>query len=492
MGRLVNSRDCTGAEAREWLRRNWETAKADRARPRFHFCPMSGWMNDPNGGIFVDGEYHFFYLQDPFDACGISAAELPDGTVVEGAEKPNRFWAHARTGDFIHWDYLPETLVPDRDRGEIKPISGSVLERKDGSYLMAFTSVREDGSYCQWGAEADKGLERWTRLDKPLADPPDAFEISGDWRDPYLFLWDETGYMVVGAVSGGEALLLLYEAEDESLLHWQYKGIFLSRPVEQVAFFECPKVLKMGDKMVLLFSPYKQMEYYAGEFEPLEGRFLVQQTGKIDYGVVAYASVDVEDEWENTYLLSWAPGWFNRKGISFSAWNGCVATPRKVWLDSKGCLRQVPCESMELLRGKTLFQWEEQQSVALGSIEVSGLPLQFEFSIKIKEKPKEGWHLSFSDSSTGEVLQILSCQGESVLIDGEDIFMQDGVMELHGFVDGFLWEYFIGSGEAVMTSGISRVPETVDMKLEGGQELYRIMNVTIWKIMDAKFCDCML
>ena len=43
-----------------------------------------------------------------------------------------------------------------------------------------------------------------------------------------------------------------------------------------------------------------------------------------------------------------------------------------------------------------------------------------------------------------------------------------------------------------MTSGISRVPETVDMKLEGGQELYRIMNVTIWKIMDAKFCDCML
>lgn len=52
---------------------------------------MSGWMNDPNGGIFVDGEYHFFYLQDPFDACGVSAAELPDGTVVEGAEEPSRF-----------------------------------------------------------------------------------------------------------------------------------------------------------------------------------------------------------------------------------------------------------------------------------------------------------------------------------------------------------------------------------------------------------------
>ena len=27
-------------------------------RPQFHYTPAKNWINDPNGCLFLDGEYH--------------------------------------------------------------------------------------------------------------------------------------------------------------------------------------------------------------------------------------------------------------------------------------------------------------------------------------------------------------------------------------------------------------------------------------------------
>ena len=33
----------------------------DLYRPNFHFTPKKGWMNDPIGLFYADGQYHLLY-----------------------------------------------------------------------------------------------------------------------------------------------------------------------------------------------------------------------------------------------------------------------------------------------------------------------------------------------------------------------------------------------------------------------------------------------
>ena len=72
-------------------------------RPQFHFSAQKNWINDPNGLVYYEGEYHLFFQHNP-----------------ESVVWNNMTWGHAVSTDLVHWKQLEHALgllgieVPER------------------------------------------------------------------------------------------------------------------------------------------------------------------------------------------------------------------------------------------------------------------------------------------------------------------------------------------------------------------------------------------
>jgi fructan beta-fructosidase len=64
-------------------------------RPQIHFSQAVGWNNDPNGMVYLDGEWHLFFQHNPV-----------------GWKWGNMTWGHAVSRDLVHWEQLPNVLFP--------------------------------------------------------------------------------------------------------------------------------------------------------------------------------------------------------------------------------------------------------------------------------------------------------------------------------------------------------------------------------------------
>ena len=72
----------------------------DPHRPQLHLTAPGGWINDPNGLTYRNGEWHFFVQHNPFGT---------DPTWVAGSTS----WLHFVSPDLLHWEPLGDVITPD-------------------------------------------------------------------------------------------------------------------------------------------------------------------------------------------------------------------------------------------------------------------------------------------------------------------------------------------------------------------------------------------
>ncbi|MBD2704096.1 DUF4980 domain-containing protein [Spirosoma sp. BT702] len=234
----------------------------EKNRPQYHFSTRRGWINDPNGMIFYEGEYHLFYQHNPYER-----------------EWENMSWGHAVSKDMIHWEELPTALSPD-SLGTM--FSGSTVidyentagfNKGNVPAMVAFFTVDNPEKQIQCMAYSlDKG-RTWTKYAKnPLIDSKAKWN-SKDTRDPRVF-WYKPGrhWVMVLNERDGHSIYTSKNMRD-----WTYQS-------HLTGFWECPDLFELpvdGDKNKTKWVMYgASTTYMIGTFD---GKTFTPESGKHSY-----------------------------------------------------------------------------------------------------------------------------------------------------------------------------------------------------------------
>jgi fructan beta-fructosidase len=308
-------------------------------RPQFHYSPPQKWMNDPNGLVYVDGEYHLFYQYHP------------DGLVWGPMH-----WGHAVSPDLIHWKTLPIALYPDQ-HGTI--FSGSVVvdvNNTAGFGKNAMVAVFSYNTQAQGVAYSTDRGRTWTHY----AGNPVIAAQAKDFRDPKVF-WHEASHQWIMPLAVGQVIQIY---TSPNLLDWTYSSQFTGGHIAGV--WEVPDLFPLEiegtTKWVLLVSVVAQapaggsgIQYFIGDFDG--HRFMADNPATIlwmDYGADNYAGT----LWnhapnDDRVYIGWMNNWDYAASIPTSTWRGAMTIPRKLKLvrTSDGLrLAQTPVEAVTTLR----------------------------------------------------------------------------------------------------------------------------------------------
>lgn len=288
-------------------------------RPKFHYTPVKGWINDPNGLVFDGEKYHLFAQHYPRDT-----------------KWGPMHWAHAASVDMLHWEHLPIALYPD---GLGMCFSGSAC-MLDGKIALMYTSHGD--VECQSVAFTDDGVNFTPYAGNPVIKNPGL----KDYRDPKLFWNAQKGKYGVAIAAGDH---VEFFASDD-LKTWEKTGEF-SDQERVTGIHECPDVFPLtapdgsavSVMIASMISPHggNRTQYVLGSFDGDKFDITIPFPAHewIDAGWDDYAPVTFWGTSERI-MIGWASNWKYADRLPTGDFAGCMTFPRRLGLtDTKVGLR---------------------------------------------------------------------------------------------------------------------------------------------------------
>ncbi|GAA4742082.1 hypothetical protein GCM10023350_28560 [Nocardioides endophyticus] len=322
-------------------------------RPSFHFTVETGWINDPHGLTFHDGQYHLFHQY------------VPDSLVWA----PNCHWGHATSPDLLNWTRHGVAIAPgDGDDGIW---TGSLVQDEAGARIL-YTSVAQPNlglGRVRVATPEDETWETWSKGDIVVRPPEDLDLIA--YRDPFV-ISEESGWrMFIGAASrSGDALALTYTSTD--LTEWVYDGVALARSTDEVepvwmgALWECPQIFEVDGHWVMVSSVWDDdVLHYAGygigdSYSYQDGRFAPLDWGRLSFGGSYYAPSFFRDREGRPCLMFWMRGVTD----SQEGWASCLSVPYLLSVEN-GRLVALPHPQLADRRGPEIAPGESTTAIDL-------------------------------------------------------------------------------------------------------------------------------
>ena len=434
-------------------------------RPDYHFTPEYGWMNDPNGMVYFEGEYHLFYQYNPY-----------------GNKWGNMHWGHAVSKNLSSWTHLPVALNID-SLGDIFSGSAVIDVNNTASFgKNAMVAIYTSNGKTQQQSIAystDKGRTFTKYAGNPVLANPGIV----DFRDPKVS-WNEQSKEWVMALATKQTITF-YGSPD--LKKWSKLSEFGNETGAHGGVWECPDLFPLTyegkTKWVLLVSINpggpnggSATQYFIGDFD---GKTFTADNLPyplwIDYGRDNYAGVtfsNIPKADGRRIFIGWMSNWDYANDVPTKGFRSAMTVARELTLKSNGkhlILANTPTSEVTALRGKvkTIANQSIHNEKSLPDV-LSSFNGKFEIEMTIQRQSSKIWGFGLTNAD-GDYLNFTFDLEQNVLkIDrrncGLNDFSRKYVSEpiaplatkdsykVRLLVDRASSEIFINEGETVMTN----------------------------------------
>ena len=482
----------------------------ERYRPQYHFTPPMNWMNDPNGLVYFDGEYHLFYQHNP-----------------HGNSWGHMSWGHAVSSDLVHWKHLPIAL---HEEYGVMIFSGCcVIDWKNTSGfgtdgrppMVAIYTGHGLGKQTQDLAYSNDRGRTWTKFaGNPVIDKNET-----NFRDPKVFWHEPTKKWIMVVAMANAKYVQFYGSGD--LRTWTHLSDFGPAGVKDKPNWECPDLFELPidgqpgkTKWVLEVDMGNGSvaggsggEYFVGDFDGREFKcdHDPQQSQWVDFGRDFYAPVsysDIPDSDGRRIWLGWMNNWETNL-VPTRPWRSAMSIPRVLSLRASSGgfkLVQKPVAELAALR-ENHFEKRDAKvggvvslTDALHAKRIVGDQVEIRATIDLGDSDEVGFKLRTGAGE--ETIVGFDNQKSMLFVDrtnsGDSSFHENfagkhngplvpdaGTVTLSIFVDESSVEVFGGNGETILTDRIFPDPKSCGISIYSQGGLATFVNLDIWSLKSA-------